>query len=305
MIERPTVLILGAGASLPSGYPLGEGLVKGIVHLTAPNQELYQVLIKHPQLARVIGDFARRLADSDTASIDDFLESNPNFAEIGKLAIAAQLSIWGPGPTAGLPEFAWYRYLWRLLHQGAPTVEAFRQNRLKVITYNYDRSLERYLMRVLHHNYPELAKDGNATVQTQAEAVPVVHLHGSLGVASDEIFFAPDRAQYKELAALRHIAAGIRIVHEEQLSEEYATAHAWLKEATVICFLGFGYHPTNLKRLDVLEQIHGRPGVFVGGSAYGMGHAEVTRAEAALKLGSGILKGGVHALDYLREWAPL
>ncbi len=65
MITRPTVLVLGAGASLPSGYPLGEGLVRGIVEGTKPKQQLYQVLIQDLRLAQIVRDFNTRLAESE------------------------------------------------------------------------------------------------------------------------------------------------------------------------------------------------------------------------------------------------
>jgi hypothetical protein len=308
MIQRPTVLILGAGASLPSGYPLGEGLVKGIVSATGHQQELYRLLLQYEPFVGLLRGFHGRLAESDTASIDDFLEANPDLAAIGKVSIAGLLTIWGPAHNARDEEFFWYHYLWRLLHQGAPTLEAFRQNQLKVITYNYDRSLERYLIRVARHNYPELArrKDGSeAAADFLSEAIPVVHLHGSLGEGGDAVINAPDRSVYKDIATLFQIAAGIRIVHEEQPTEEYGLAQEWLRTAERIYFIGFGYHPTNLKRLDLLGQIQGRPGVTVAGSAYGMMKAEIDRAETALKIGSSILKPGAHALRFLREFAPL
>src|SRR6266516_3639566 len=157
MIQKPTVLILGAGASEPYGYPLGAALVGRIVGLTQPGRPagaggLHPILLRDPGLRGHVDDFHRRLMGSETSSIDDFLESNPAYQELGKLCIAAALTVWGPLLTHEVPaERHWYRYLWERLRQGAPMPERFRENRTRIITYNYDRSLERYFAGVLAH----------------------------------------------------------------------------------------------------------------------------------------------------------
>jgi len=104
----------------------------------------------------------------------------------------------------------------------------------------------------------------------------------------------------------REVAAGIRIIHEASPTEEYTTAHEWLREAQVICFLGFGFHPTNVKRLDLLNQIRGRADIFYGGTAHGLEDAEITRAESLLGIsGPRRFLQPVDALMFLRRYAPL
>jgi hypothetical protein len=311
MIHKPTVLILGAGASVPYGYPLGAGLVDRIVGLIGENPVggLHSILLREQSLGAHVDDFHRRLKGSETSSIDDFSESNPGYREIGKLCIAASLTVWGPLPDHAVPaDLHWYRYLWERMRQGAATPGAFRQNHLRIVSYNYDRSLERYFASVLHHTYPELAAARfGAAATLQAEVLPVVHLHGSLGESADRAFTVTDPMTLNDLQFYREVAAGIRVVHEDQPSDEYAKAQEWLREAEVICFLGFGYHPTNLKRLDVLGQVRGHAGVFVGGTALGLESAEIARAESLLALGGPgtILRQGTDALLYLRRYASL
>lgn len=311
MIHKPTVFILGAGASAPYGYPLGAELVQRIGDLTkpaTPSGGLYPVLISDFHLARHVKRFHQRLLGSETSSIDDFLESNPDHRELGKLCIGAALTVWGPLASYVVdPSRHWYRYLWERLRQGAPTSEAFRANRLKIVTYNYDRSFEQYFASVFQHTYPDLARDGGQRAVTlREEVLPVLHLHGSLGKRSNEVLMAPDRQALNTIDYYRSVAEGIRIVHEEKPTEEYSKAHEWLREAEVICFLGFGYHPTNVSRLDVLTQIRGRPGVFYGGTAFGLQEAEIKRAEAAFAFGGPrFLMPEVDALMYVRKYAPL
>jgi len=110
------------------------------------------------------------------------------------------------------------------------------------------------------------------------------------------------------LHALTHykkVAADIRIVHEKHPTEGYGMARAWLREAKVICFLGFGFHPTNVERLGLIKEISGRSGVFVGGTAKGLDDAEIQRAWARLAIGGQTHLFAVDALTYLQKYAPL
>lgn len=314
MIRKPTVLVLGAGASQPYGYPLGAGLVDRIINLTQPGQPgdpaggLRPTLWKHPAFRSVVDDFSLRLNGSETSSIDDFLESNPDYQDIGKFCIAAALTVWGPPANHKADaDRHWYRYLWDRMRQGAPTPAAFRENSVRIITYNYERSLERYFASVLLSTYPEIASAGeSAAVTLQEAALPVIHLHGSLGKLGDQVLSVTDPMSLNDVSFYQGVAAGIRIIHEDQLSEEYATAQAWLRQAQVVCFLGFGFHPTNIKRLALLEQIAGHSNLFWGGTAFGLEDAEIIRAETLLRLGG--VQRFLHPVDsllYVRRYAPL
>ena len=303
MIQKPTVLILGAGASNPYGYPLGGDLVNIIVSLTSRSGGLAGILADDPGL----DDFHTRLQGSDVESIDDFLESNPQFSELGKVCIAAALTVWGPPVSYTLdPNKNWYRYLWGRLHEGASGSQEFQSNRLSIVTYNYDRSLERYLTRVLVSTFPDLAQSGQpAAAAFAAQTIPIVHLHGSLGDADDTVRLTENRGSYITLEFFRSAAAGIRIVHEEKPSEEYARAHDLLSAAQSVHLLGFGYHPTNVRRLDLVKQSQRSTGwTSWGGTALGLEAAERARKEKLVALGGNVLQP-VDCLAYLRTFAVL
>ena len=99
MIETPTVLILGAGASKPYGFPAGRELLDEICASLKGNFLRRQwgrdfVELFHPPLNKdldLITEFRERLYQSSKGSVDAFLEANPDFVEVGKLAIAATL----------------------------------------------------------------------------------------------------------------------------------------------------------------------------------------------------------------------
>jgi hypothetical protein len=300
VILTPTVLVLGAGASKPYGYPLGDELVTRIIGLVSPNGAVPRVMEEDT------GVFHDRLRDSGVASIDDFLESNPNFSHLGKIAIAAGITFFGPGiDQPDDPPDGWYKYLWNRLHEGAATSEEFRANQLKIITYNYDTSFERYFARVLWNMYPDLSeKDQSAAAELLSEVMPIVHIHGTVGRYDGDARVWGKQSRFLVPEVFRDAASGIRIVHDDE-SPEYQNAHQWLREAKRVYVLGFGYHPTNVRRLDLASQWRQSNGGWKdsGGTAYGLQPAEMERINAALNLGDFLRT--FDCLTYLRARAHL
>lgn len=93
---------------------------------------------------------ANALQNSVAPSVDFFLENNEKFEEIGKLAIAFELILHEDYKQLRREQKKrWYETLFHLMVQGG----RFDQNRLSVITFNYDRSLEAFLFRALGNLY--------------------------------------------------------------------------------------------------------------------------------------------------------
>lgn len=93
MIEKRTVLVLGAGASAELGFPLGRGLLRQTVDTIRRKEEtrFYQVLRECGFSDDQMQEFARDLEVSMQPSVDAFLENRPEFLDVGKAAIAAAL----------------------------------------------------------------------------------------------------------------------------------------------------------------------------------------------------------------------
>ncbi|HET8580462.1 MAG TPA: hypothetical protein VFL31_05635 [Nitrospiraceae bacterium] len=92
MLSRRTVLVLGAGASRPYGFPTGKELIKLIHEGTRkPSRHLAEELIECGFQFDLIQEFGRDLKLSSLASIDAFLEHRKKFRDVGKAAIAAVL----------------------------------------------------------------------------------------------------------------------------------------------------------------------------------------------------------------------
>jgi hypothetical protein len=283
---------------------LGKHLVEKVIEAAQPGGKMIRVYGGTDPLR----EFYDRVSGSEVGSIDEWLEANPEFIDLGKKCISLALIVDGPAPN--YPRQAtsdWYPYLWSRLHEAARTPDEFRQNRLTIITYNYDRSFERYFAGVLKNFYKDLFQaDEGAIEEFRAETLPVIHLHGSLGewddLARTTTGGPPDLLRRDYITGA---ASGIRIIHEESAAKHYAEAHQRLQEAEAVHFLGFGFHPTNLARLQLVDQARKGKWLNVGGTAVGLEHAQVNRAEKMMELGSGILRAGEDSLLYLKRHAIL
>jgi hypothetical protein len=152
VIKVPTTLILGAG-SAPDNFPRGRQLCNIINNKLDPNSKTsgdnWYDLFSYIGFRNysIIENFRAALFSSDPQSIDSFLEFYPQFLEIGKLCIAlALIPQEKPDRLMVDPSINWYRYLRDCL---LCKPSEFVLNRLSVVTFNYDRSLEHYLFTTI------------------------------------------------------------------------------------------------------------------------------------------------------------
>jgi hypothetical protein len=176
----------------------------------------------------------------------------------------------------------------------------FEQNKLTVVTFNYDQSLEQYLNTTARALYGVDSDEAAKLVR----AVPILHIHGHLGPlrwqdSSGRVY--GDKMAYQTPVLLRRAAEGLRIVHEEVVDSQVLTdALAAIDSAKRIVFLGFGYLEENMRRIwkhkSSLEKLR-------QGTAMGMTNAE--RAEGKRLWGIDTDKMGHDCVDYLRNCRPL
>jgi hypothetical protein len=94
MIEHPTVVVLGAGASMPYGFPPGSTLAREVVNAFAeenPNTELKRVARLNGFDDSLVKDFPSEFNKSPRSSLDAFVESRKQFRDIVKYGMAAKL----------------------------------------------------------------------------------------------------------------------------------------------------------------------------------------------------------------------
>lgn len=252
MIERPTVLVLGAGASIPYGFPSGHRLKKKII-TTSPHEFVPSLTTKGvtEKSWRVkCEQFCDDLKLSSQPSVDAFLERRPKDMELGKQLIAHVLISCENRNSLCPADPDWYQYLWWQMDRD---FDAFRENKLAVITFNYDRSLEQFLLTALMKSYDKSLEEA----AVELKSIPIIHVYGQLGLlewqANDDQ--KADVRPYdieRTRETIKIAARGIQILSEGQgESAQFRKAHDLLIAAERVYFLGFGYNETNMERLKL------------------------------------------------------
>jgi hypothetical protein len=296
MITKSTTLVLGAGASVPYGFPSGPALRDQILDNLSPQAQgrawwaiVGSLGIDPDQVTEFRAAFLR----SAQASIDAFLKHRPEFLEVGKTAIALGLI-----PAEGEPNLyqrgrpgLWYDYLFAAM--SAKPAE-FPNNQLSVITFNYDRSFEHFLFQALKNSYG-LTDENTASAM---QSIPIVHVYGRLGCLPWQGERAREYSDAVTAESVRVARDQIAIIHEDSIgsSEVLETARGLLRSATQVLLLGFGYHDLNVERLAIREWRDGR---HIQGTCYGMGRAEIGRVQQ--DWGVNLIDPRLDTLSFLRD----
>jgi len=252
-LSAPTVLILGAGASVPYKFPTGEELFNR-VRRTSIEFVMDQL---RPASAALASPLQLAVRESLDRSLDALLELRADLVEAGKAFMARQLLLAEAGDRGAVEDSneAWYRVLWDAFDLSSP--EAFSRTPLTVITYNYDRSLEYRLMGALAQRF-KLSVDQCAPL---LKRVGPIHLHGQLG------YLPGFKAGKKDIVAYGSMppesggitnedclvaARNIRIVNEPKPDDDaFVRARKAIQGAERVAFLGFGYARQNIERLQL------------------------------------------------------
>lgn len=248
------VIILGAGASKPFGFPLGEQLRSLIVTQPAP-VDPNGVHAENPHLTfcSATRSFVNQLAASPAGTIDYFLSMRPEFTEIGQRAIAfhilnRELRLFrelvsrhahddDPRPFSG----DWHAPIVRSICARYANGE---QLDLDVLTFNYDRCFE----IALRYGLLALNLDPNRLIGGQ---VRIHHIHGSPLLPIELL-----EQMSRESAALSgsqifEAARGIAVLtNQPQTNPRLAEL---LATASRVLILGFGFDRLNLTTLDLFS----------------------------------------------------
>ena len=189
MITESTVLILGAGASKPYGFPTARELREEIIFNTIPLLKKYadenrknQDFDDHPFIKNV-KEFIEVFKNSSTSSIDLFLSRNKEFYKIGKDIITLLLANYEL-ESKFREEIEnknndWYFNFFETLTKDiilSDDISKFANNNVSIITFNYDRSLEHFLYESLIYSFRGKANE----IQELMKAFKVIHVYGKL-----------------------------------------------------------------------------------------------------------------------------
>jgi len=293
MITKPTLFILGAGASIPYGFPSGATLRNRICEAASHKASgLAYSMFRHLGFEmEEVHEFATAFRDSRLASIDSFLSRRREYSDIGKLVIAALLI-----PSEQEAEFNlnvdddWYFYLWNAIISNVSDISELSFNQLRIFTFNYDRSIERYLHTAIINTF-------NVSNEEALEALShfnIHHVYGSLGLYGYIDDFENSVRAYSgehSKEAIQVAASKIRVIPEARSDDAiFIKAKEAFNWAEHVCFLGFGFDSLNIERLGFNSVNSSESGELwnrylnknVVTSAYGRTRSQMDFAHSAL-----------------------
>ncbi|WP_299341713.1 hypothetical protein [uncultured Pseudoxanthomonas sp.] len=297
------VLVLGAGASVAYGYPLGSRLRQEILNLSQHDAMVAGIVRERYETLdiRELVKFQETFKHSQLYSIDAFLAKRKEFSEIGKKCIArVLLRCEGSKPLflESSDKDHWYQYAFNQIAQREWDELTFDD--LAIVTFNYDRSLEHFLYVALQSTYGKSAYEVSAKLKT----LRIVHVYGALceALPGDDGYLSYDgKIDADKIAAA---ASGLVVIPEGRSdSPTIVRAREWLGSARSICFLGFGFDSLNVERLSMDESClrwkqtnQGRIIRGIYGTCIGMTKAEINAAVSSLS-GASASELGDHAFQ--------
>jgi len=285
MIKKKTVLVLGAGASAPYGFPTGAELRKKIINdydsiATAIGDDGIQY--DKESLKEVFRFFAYKFRDSGTSSIDLFLsQQEKNDIDLGKALILSVIrhcehvskyneDIYRIQKNKDVKkDIDWYKLFLFKLFSGIQSFEEISFQNLEVITFNYDRSFEFYIYQSLRNWFP-FTKINDKQIIDLINSLKIHHVFGMVdeypwkfpnnifaNVKNNffRFFITPEEAFSK--------INSIRVINEIKKFEENEYKKI-IESAEKVFFLGFGYLEENMKILGYpfTNKTNWSPGIF-------------------------------------------
>lgn len=276
--------VLGAGSSFEVDMPTGSELKSNIAaslsfkvdHFRQLEggdgqiREAIYALGQRPETGGYVNDYyqaAIRIKDGmlQAPSIDNFIDSNrsnKHIAEVGKLAIASAILkaerssklYVKPTNINNKPNFSgvsdtWFNAFFHLLCLNAQEEDLpARLARVKVITFNYDRTLEHFLFYSIQNYYgssPERAAEilSNLTI---------LHPYGQVGsLPWQNIGFTVPFGGEFHLTELLEVSKTLRTFTEgtSDKESEIEKIRSSIYDCEILSFLGFAYHELNLELL--------------------------------------------------------
>lgn len=252
MIATDTVFVLGAGASVPFRFPTGAKLREMLCAQLHRGQSVFELLrqcdFAEDQIVRLHDEFER----SGVTSIDAFIAFRPKFQRIGELAIAAilvpiedQQTLTSVGRKSGNSD--WYQMLWNEMLTGVAEPKDLLLNRISFVSFNYDRSLEQYLLNAISSTF---GLDQQAAYDLLSQ-LPIQHVYGSLGAYTPGSGYRYGGHKYEAMVkVIINASQSIKTIPATRGPRDEVSA-SWLAKAQRVFVMGFGFDPSNCARIDL------------------------------------------------------
>jgi hypothetical protein len=280
VFKQPTVLIVGAGASVEFGYPLGpkllENITKGIsvaqkiaanphaFPKIATDQDflLYQYAVAYENAQSLVieaswkdfDDFEKVAKSQTNQSVDRFLRDHPEFAKIGKYFIAQEVVTKSyvnckPQSFAQGVDTKWIGALINELREGADDARELAQNKLTIITFNYDVVIEMALDAQLSNT----SRHRNASWR---DWLDVIHVYGE--VRPPRTLFARDTYLEDLKASAKTISTIQKASSDTEFSKHVQKMRKKIQNSQKIISIGFSFDPANVDLLGLSDGSVGR-----------------------------------------------
>lgn len=305
MVNKKTVIVVGAGASKEFGLPVGEELITEVKKLLRIRTGYYGLSEQKLLYAfKVFGssypgahnldkmiDASRKIVKAlpHAISIDNLIDEHRGDKELekcGKLAItlailnAERASTIYCEPHDGLnlnfekSKETWLNSLTQIIKQNCEFEElSERVSNITLIVFNYDRCIEHYLFYAFQHAYGV----SEAEVKNLLKELKIFHPYGKIGdlpweEEKDSIPFGsePNSKELVELSKnLRTFTEGT-----DSKESEISLIREEVIGADTTLFLGFAYHKLNLELLRTQGVEHSSPhSKFYFGTSLGFSDA--------------------------------
>jgi hypothetical protein len=307
MFNKKVVFIIGAGASVDYGMPLGGRLAETIAAdvgfefdrlsvLKKGDVELYQGLRSRFSAEKARSYLAAgpslAAAISSSASVDDalyLLSEYPEAVELGKICIIRSIlraehnstlklsrETGRLGPDAGKDGWIEQMFSMAIANCKLSKLENAFLN-ITFINFNYDRCLEHYLYWSLQRiGVPE--KDANGIVAS----LSIIRPYGTLGSILPSM---PDLLSFGNPNPFGGFGVQnrIRTFIESEALHDPDHVRRVLSEASLHIFIGFGFHRQNMELLSVLQDMpfHNRSEVLA--TVYKVHDANLARLTISLQ----------------------
>lgn len=246
---------LNSASTSASGFkkfPIHGAVARMFGELSAPDYDLNGL---HEELDK-IRNLERLLEGQTSQTIDDFIVENPSYAFLTKICIASlfiKSCYQFEGRSAKNRSFSdryiqdssgefsrnWVHLLINIVRQGIRSGSVSADNKVKIVTFNYDKILE-YVLE-------EQFSNTEASYLHYTDFIEIMHMHGECGdlkPLSDS--FAETCLQW---------AKGIHVVNEENVPEgvekNRKAAQKAIRSAKELYFCGFSFSGPNCRLLGL------------------------------------------------------
>ncbi len=246
---KQTTLILGAGASASYGFPTGFELTQKILKLEEKKELLNYFA---DQNSGLVNQFFQSLRMSTAMSIDSFVAKNPKYTEIARTAIAMVLIEMEDSDVFFNHTINdhWYRFLVNKLCPDS--WDAFDPSRIRIVTFNYDVSLEFFLATAVSHMYGM----GSAELTEKLKTMEIIHVYGKLdrplgtyGQIKTDIDPSDEKTEITK-RDVKKASAGIHLMGEgREDTRHLQTIQHIIHSSDQIGIIGFGFDVVNVDRI--------------------------------------------------------